>query len=271
MKRRNKMAIPKVIHYCWFGRNPKPEFVNRCIESWKRICSDYIIKEWNEDNFDISKAPLYVRQAYDAKKWAFVTDYVRLWALVEHGGVYMDTDVEVIKPIDAFLDNKAFSGFEDDTHIPTGIMASQKGFPLFEEFLHYYDDKSFFDENGEISYTTNVTIMTEICKDKGLLQNNSYQIIEGFALYPNDYFCPLDHETEKLRTTKNTVTIHWFIGSWMDESKKKYKRTVVRLSKVFGRKNSENILGVYNSIKSEGFIPYVRRHIKRENNNSKSL
>ena len=227
--------IPKTIHYCWFGRNPKPKLAEKCIKSWKKYCKDYEIIEWNEDNFDISSAPLYVKQAYEAKKWAFVTDYVRLWAMVNYGGIYMDTDVEVIKPLDPYLRHKAFSGFEDDIHIPTGIMACEKDFLLFDEFLHYYDDTSFYNDNGEISYITNVAVMTQICCEKGLIQNNTLQEIEGFVLYPKDYFCPISYYNNVLTKTKNTVTIHWFAGSWHNaetkanekarkkEAKKKYK------------------------------------------------
>ena len=123
----NKRMIPKTIHYCWFGGNPLPKLAKKCIKSWKKYCPDFEIIEWNEANFDISSAPLYVRQAYEAKKWAFVTDYVRLYALTSYGGIYMDTDVEVIKPLDFFLNHDAFSGFESEKSIPTGIMASKKG------------------------------------------------------------------------------------------------------------------------------------------------
>ena len=219
--------IPKTIHYCWFGRNPKPKLAEKCIKSWKKYCPGYEIIEWNEDNFDIASAPLYVRQAYEAKKWAFVTDYVRLWALVNYGGIYMDTDVEVIKPLDRFLSHQAFSGFEDDSHIPTGIMASEKDFPLFVEFLQYYDNAAFYNADGTISYITNVTVITNYCVAKGLIQNNTFQTIEGFALYPKEVFCPVSYQTGFLEKTKNAVTIHWFSGSWKSEADKK-KRVAQR-------------------------------------------
>ena len=176
--------IPKKIHYCWFGRNPKPELAEKCIASWQKYCPDYELTEWNEDNFDICSAPLYVRQAYEHKKWAFITDYVRLYALVNFGGVYMDTDVEVCKPLDEFLQHQAFSGFEDGINIPTGIMASEKDFPLFKYLLDYYDDVSFVNEDGTLNTVTNVTIITEMCEKKGLIKNNQFQVIDGFALYP---------------------------------------------------------------------------------------
>ena len=215
--------IPKTIHYCWFGRNPKPELAEKCIRSWKKHCSDYEIIEWNEDNFDISAAPLYVRQAYEAKKWAFVTDYVRLWAMTEFGGIYMDTDVEVLKSLDPFLVHEGFSGFETETSIPTGIMGCQKGFSLFVEFLRFYDNASFLNPDGTMDTTTNVAIMTKICLQHGLVPNGTKQNIEGFVLYPKDVFCPVSYEDGKLNKTKNTVTIHWFAGSWHSDAEKAYR------------------------------------------------
>lgn len=209
--------IPKTIHYCWFGRNPLPKLAKKCIKSWKKYCPDYEIIEWNEDNFDISSAPLYVRQAYETKKWAFVSDYVRLWAMVNYGGIYMDTDVEVVKPLDQFLVHNAFSGFEDKIHILTGIMACVKGFDLFAEFLHYYDDKSFFKLDGSLDMTTNVIIMTDICTSKGFVPNGQFQTIDGFALYPSEVFCPFNPSSGQLNRTKETATIHWFSASWFDE------------------------------------------------------
>lgn len=210
--------IPKTIHYCWFGRNPKPKLAQKCIKSWKKYCKGYEIIEWNEDNFDISSAPLYVRQAYDAKKWAFVTDYVRLWAMIKYGGIYLDTDVEVIRPLDFFLQHQAFSGFEDNTNIQTGVMACEKGFPLYREFMAYYDTVSFINADGSNNLTTNVRIITRICLEHGLVQNNTLQDICGFVLYPNDVFCPINYYDHKLYKTANTATIHWFSGSWQDTS-----------------------------------------------------
>lgn len=216
--------IPKIIHYCWFGGNPLPPLAEKCMESWKKFCPDYEIIKWSEDNFDIESAPRYVRQAYKEKKWAFVSDYVRLYAVVKYGGIYMDTDVEVLKSLDSFLKHRAFSGFEDEERIPTGIMACEKDFPLFDEFLHYYDNAGFYNSDGEISYITNVTVITGICSGKGFRPNNRFQEIEGFAIYPKHVFCPISFETGKLKKKKDTVTIHWFAGSWMsDELKKQHE------------------------------------------------
>lgn len=215
--------IPKIIHYCWFGRNPKPKLAEKCIRSWKKYCKDFEFIEWNEDNFDINNAPLYVRQAYEAKKWAFVTDYVRLYAMVKYGGVYMDTDVEVVKPLDKYLEHEAFSGFENEVNILTGIMACRKDFQLFDELLHYYDDAKFINDDGSLNMTTNVDIITEMCMKKGFIQNGQFQIVEGFALYPREYFCPTSPGAIDVKKSVNTVTIHWYAGSWLDEEKKAEK------------------------------------------------
>ena len=141
--------IPKKIHYCWFGGNPLPPLAVKCIESWKKYLPDYEIKEWNESNFDLNYND-YVREAYEAKKWAFITDVVRLYAMVTEGGIYMDTDVEVLKPLDELLQYDAVSGFESSSRIPTGLMACREGQPLFEELLHEYDVLHFKRPDGRV-------------------------------------------------------------------------------------------------------------------------
>lgn len=206
--------IPKTIHYCWFGKNPKPALAEKCIKSWKKYCPDYQIIEWNEDNFDINSVR-YVREAYEAKKWAFVTDYVRLWAIYNYGGVYMDTDVELVKKIDKYLVHEAFSGFESTAYVPTGLMAGEKGNSFYADLLHYYDERTFILEDGSPDTTTNTKIITNTMVERGLQCNNSYQVIDGFALYPSDFFCPLDARTGLLHKTKNTVAIHHFNASWL--------------------------------------------------------
>lgn len=217
--------IPKVIHYCWFGRGKMPELALNCIESWKKHLPEYKIKEWNEENFDLDMYP-YVREAYDNRKFAFVTDVVRLYALYYEGGIYMDTDVEVLKSLDPFLHHHAFSGFENDKDVPTGIMASEKGGRWAKENLDYYNDKHFIKDDGTMDVTTNVQTITKIMLPYGLKQDNSYQDFpELITFYPKDYFCPKSYKDGKIYTTKNTVTIHHFAGSWISKSGK-YKKAI---------------------------------------------
>ena len=227
--------IPKTIHYCWFGKKKLPRLAKKCIKSWKKYCPDYEIVCWNEENFDIS-INNYVRQAYENKKYAFVTDYVRLWALYNYGGIYMDTDVEVIKNIDDFLELKAFSGFENETSIQTGIIGSEKGMRIFEDFLNYYENKDFIKSNNQFDTTTNVTTTTNIMIKKGLKQNNTKQTIEDFTLFPKEYFCPIDFSTKKKNITNNTYTIHWFAGSWLPK-REKFKIWLYSFIKKYQAKN----------------------------------
>ena len=143
------MSIPKIIHYCWFGGKPKPELAEKCIKSWKKHCPDYEIREWNEDNYDLAAAPLYVRQAYEAKKWAFVTDYVRLQVVYECGGIYLDTDVELKKNLDSLLGYSAYFGFEDGKWIATGLgFGAEQGTPILQELMDDYRDIPFLLEDG---------------------------------------------------------------------------------------------------------------------------
>lgn len=233
--------IPKIIHYCWFGRGEKPELAMRCIESWREICPDYQIVEWNEDTFDIY-SNLYVKEAYEAKKYAFVTDYVRLYAMYHQGGIYMDTDVRVLKQLDEFLEYQAFSGFESSEYVPTGIMASQQGDLTIKALLSYYTNRHFVKEDGSYDIRTNTSIITEYFLEKGLVQNNQFQVIDGFALYPNNYFCPELEKLEDEEYMKDTYTIHYFSGSWKSKAAIKrenswwWKHLIVPLSR-----NSENI------------------------------
>lgn len=215
--------IPKKIHYCWFGRGEKPELAVKCIESWKKFLPDYEIIEWNEDNFDLDIYP-YVREAYDARKFAFVTDVVRLWAMYTYGGIYMDTDVEVLKPLDSLLNFEAVSGFESSTQIPTGLMAGQESFPLFKELLDEYDGLHFVQSDGSLDMTNNVIRITNTCLKHGFVPNGQQQTVDGFTLLPADYLCPKSWETGKIFITKNTLCIHHFSGSWLTSRKDKVIR-----------------------------------------------
>ena len=210
--------IPKVVHYCWFGRGEIQKKKKKCIASWKTFLPDYEIKEWNEDNFDINSNQ-YIREAYESRKFAFVTDYVRLYAIYMEGGIYMDTDVEVLKTLNPFLHHHAFSGFETDGNVPTGMMAGEKGSVWAKELLDMYDNRKFIMADGSFDMTTNTTVITKYMLGKGLVLNNRYQDFPGLCtMYPAEFFCPKDHRTGKIKCTHNTVCIHHFAGTWLEHN-----------------------------------------------------
>lgn len=216
-----KNNIPKTIHYCWFGHGKLPELAIKCIESWKKKLPDYKIIEWNEDNFDVN-CNEYVKEAYNSKKYAFVSDYVRLYALYNEGGIYMDTDVEVLKSLDPFLNHKAFSGFENNNSIPTGIMASVAKNKWIKILLDEYSDIHFIKKDGTLDTTTNVTRITNKTKDNYKIKlNDTLQDLGDVVFYPHEYFCPKDWETGIINITDKTYTIHHFNASWHSKKEKK--------------------------------------------------
>ncbi len=218
--------IPKIIHYCWFGRNPMPELAEKCIKSWKKYCPDFEIIQWNEDNFDISACPLYVRQAYEHKKWAFVTDYVRLKVVYDQGGVYLDTDVELRKKLDPLLKWKAYFGFGEQGKVGTGLgFGAEKGAPILEELMADYEGVPFVLEDGSFDRTTCPNRNTPVFKRHGLRTDNTYQELPGsIAVLPMEYLCPIDYDTGIKKLTPNTISIHWFSGSWSTTEEQELQR-----------------------------------------------
>ena len=218
-----KTMIPKIIHYCWFGRNPLPSSAKRCINSWKKYLPDYEIKEWNEDNFDVNSIP-YTRDAYAAKKYAFVSDYARFWVLYHYGGVYFDTDVEVIRPMDVFIAKGPFMGWEKPGStgvysIAPGLgLAANKEQPLYQEILHGFEHLNFYDENGERNNYSMIPLVTDLLTQKGLKKDGSMQVIDDVILYPSEYLCPMEYFTGKVTITDNTYAIHWYSMTWLPKT-----------------------------------------------------
>ena len=200
--------IPKIIHYCWFGRNPLPQSAIKCINSWKKFFPDYEIKEWNEDNFDVNIIP-YTAEAYEAKKYAFVSDYARFWILYHHGGIYFDTDVEVIKPFDDIMARGPFMGIEVDSPndsvaplVAPGLgLGAEAGMPFYKEVLNYYQPLHF--------------MTTAVLTANGMKNENSLQEVCGIWIYPREYFNPLNDNTGVLDITDNTRSIHWYTKTWL--------------------------------------------------------
>lgn len=226
--------IPRIIHYCWFGGKEKPEIIKKCINSWQIHLVGYEIREWNEDNFDINQN-LYVSEAYKAKKFAFVSDYVRVYALYKFGGIYLDTDVEIFKSFNGILHHDSFWGFEQENYIATSTIGSVKGNKLIKIFLDSYEEKKFIKEDGNYDDLTNVAIVTELLKNMGLKTNGEYQEIEGIgAFYPQTYFSPYDYINCRKFITENTYTIHYFYKSWLPLSARVKTKIKLILSNVLG-------------------------------------
>lgn len=213
--------IPKKIHYVWLGKGEKSELTKKCIDSWKKYLKDYEIIEWNEDNFDIN-SNTYLKEAYENKKYAFASDYIRLKVLYEYGGIYMDTDVEVLKTFNDFLNLNAFTCLESNGYITTGIIGSKKKNKWIKDMLNEYTNLKFVKENGSFDLTTNVIRMSALTKEKyGLKSENIYQDLNDIVVYPNDYFSPKDWNTGKINITDNTHAIHHFSCSWYTKAEKK--------------------------------------------------
>ena len=220
--------IPKIIHYCWFGRNPLPELAQRCIASWKKYLPDYEIKEWNEDNFDVNIIP-YTAEAYQAKKYAFVSDYARFWILYQYGGIYFDTDVEVIRPINDIVERGNFMGFETDPKpqlkedaskasvAPGHGLGVNPGLGLGKKMLDFYEGKHFVHEAVMRNQITVVHIATQVLRENGLKNVAGIQEVADCFIYPSEYFCPINVTTGRIHVEKNTRTIHHYAGTWVDK------------------------------------------------------
>lgn len=215
-------VIPKIIHYCWFGRNPLPKSAKKCIASWKKYLPDYEIKEWNEDNFDVNIIP-YTRDAYEAKKYAFVSDFARFWVLFKFGGLYFDTDVEVIRPMDDLVGKGAFMGWETANQdgvqkVAPGLgLCAPIGHPLYKEILVRYENLTFYDLNGVINKYTMIPLVTEILENYGLRLDGTKQQVAETTIFPAEYFCPMNNITGDLLVAENTFSIHWYSMSWISK------------------------------------------------------
>lgn len=218
--------IPKVIHYCWFGKNPLPGDVKKCIESWKKHCPDYEIKQWDESNFDV-EAHSFMKEAYEAKSWAFVSDYARLKVIYDNGGIYLDTDVELLKNIDFLLENKGFIGVQQDRHLcATGLgFGAEKENIVIKRMMEKYDTLSFdFNNKMEISCPI---LNTEALREFGFVYTEDIQRLEDMIIYPPEYFDPLSPGHENLKG-ENTISIHHYSATWVG-GKAMLKRKIMRL------------------------------------------
>ncbi len=235
--------IPKKIHYCWFGGNPLPDDAKKFINSWKKYCPDYEIIEWNESNFDININD-YVKEAYQAKKWAFVTDYARLFIIYNYGGVYFDTDVEVIKNIDTFLKYSGFFAIETSGYIATGLgFGAKKNNKYVKKMLDEYNNIHFKLDNGKYDLTSCPVRNTKSVQnifDK-VMDKSKFEVIDDIAFLPKDYFCPIDFNTGNFNMTDNTYAIHHFSCSWFSELDKQKDEIYRKYKKRYGEKKGKII------------------------------
>ena len=220
--------IPKRIHYCWFGRAEKPKLATKCIDSWKKYCPDYEIIEWNEDNFDIN-LNAYTKMCYEQKKYAFLSDYVRLLVVFKHGGIYFDTDVEVVKSFDDLLLHKAFFGFETTDFVNTGQgFGAESSDEIVEQLITKYD----LVLDGLHGVIGCPVLNTKALVEYGFTMDGVFQQKNDVVVLPKDYFNPFDDNTGVLKITDNTYSIHWYGKSWMDRKvifRNKVSRIVHRI------------------------------------------
>lgn len=240
--------IPKIIHYIWFGGNPYPEKIQYCIESWKKRLPEYEFKLWNEETFDVNSVP-FTREAYENRKWAFVSDYVRVWALHKYGGVYLDTDIEVIKPLDKFLGHRLVLGTDEEGHL-TALMASEAGHPYWEKILDMYANLSFEQQDGTLNFTVNNFYLEQLLEAYGYRVANVRQTLrEGIEIYPDDYFHGVSLMNGKEHRTSNTHAIHWHTLTWC--GKKTHVQRFLRvklLKRIIGGEAAANLAVTFHKL-----------------------
>lgn len=259
--------IPKIIHYCWVGNAPKPKSVLYCIESWKKFCPDYEIREWNESNYDFSKN-LYMKQAYEAKKWGFVPDYARLDIIYEYGGIYLDTDVELIKSFDEMLNYTAFMGFENTgdgeffVNCGHGFGAEPHN-KIIGAARELYEHIRFLNEDKTYNMLPSPHYTTQTLKKYGLVQENKDQKLSDMIVYASDVLCPKNFRTGEIGISKRTISIHHFTASWLDEKIKEELKRQQRLEKRLGKKGTQKYLWLESVWKKYSGIQMVTKLPRR--------
>lgn len=232
-KRFQKELIPRTLHYCWFGKRPLPDRYKKWMASWNRYCPDYEIIEWNESNYDITKSK-YMKQAYEKEKWGFVSDIARLDIIYHYGGIYLDTDVELVNNLDDLLYQEGFAGFESNEYVNLGLgFGAAKGLSVMKEMLDAGENMEFYDKQGRLNMLTCPVWQTRLLKQKGLLTNGEYQIIEGLTILPEKVLSGKSFSTRRIRLAPYTKAIHHYDGSWLNEEQ---RREFLNLEEVMNRK-----------------------------------
>lgn len=257
--------ISKKIHYCWFGGNPLDAKAINCIESWKKFFPDYEIIQWDESNFDVTQVD-FMEKAYRNKKWAFVSDVARLLIVYENGGMYFDTDVEVVHSYDDILNvsGKAFMGMESEGMVNTGLgFGAEKSHPFLKKCLEVYKQLDYEEYKDHISDIACPILTTRLLESAGFIKEDRIQSVEEVDIYPTTYFAPMDYQTGKIKLTDKTHSIHWYNASWQDESTKKEQEKLRKLKAVVGNTLAETLYGIVFCIKREGVLGYIVHRIKK--------
>ncbi len=233
--------IPKIIHYCWFGKGELPEKAKKCIASWKQFCPDYELIQWSEDNYEIPDIP-FLKKAYEDRKWSFVTDYIRLDVVYRMGGVYFDTDVELLKPLDNLLSYRAYFGFEEVNTVNTGLgFGAEKNCDILREMMGcYYSLPACQSDEEYIQYTCPI-VQTPILKKRGLILDGITQMLGDVKIFSPEYLNPRDYLTGQLRKTENSISVHWYDASWQSLADQKVSELRHKLTPLFGVKNAWRI------------------------------
>lgn len=211
-----------------------PEKNKTCVESWKKFCPDYEIIEWNESNYDFSECT-YMAQAYEAELWGFVPDYARLDIICREGGIYLDTDVELLKSLDDLLSCKAFMGFENRKSVAPGLgFGAEPGNEILKQMRDLYHSFSFYNENGTPNIAPSPFYATKLLRSYGLQLNGKRQFVHGIDIFPAEYFAPLCYTDNRLKITENTYGIHWYHASWHTPEQKKRTKRIQRINRIFG-------------------------------------
>lgn len=231
--------IPKILHYCWLGGKEKPADIQAYIAGWKKIMPGYEIVEWNESNFPFDEAYCpYIREALKTKKWAFVTDYMRLYVLYQYGGIYLDTDVEILKDLDIFTENKSFIGFESSYTLCTAVIGAEKNCAWVKDLIEEYKKRRFVDERGNVDNTPNSEYLFEHfqLKDGMKFSESIQKLSSGLCVYPQEYFSPVNYMTMTRNVTDNTYVIHHYKGTWKTPSEIQKDRIKGFITRIIGEK-----------------------------------
>lgn len=255
--------IPKIIHYCWFGNGEMKPEMKKCLSSWKKYCPDYKIICWNEKNFDINLCD-YIREAYEAKKYAFVADFCRLFVLKKYGGFYFDTDIELLQSVERLRKYPAVSGFEEGSYLQTAFIGSEKDGEWVDYLFSYYHNRKFYKRDGSFDITTNVSTITNMtAEDFYLARNNKEQDLGVVHIFPKEVFSPKSFSTGIITKTANTICIHHFDSTWTGREAKKERMHRYKIFRIFGRKLGTKVLSFEEVTGQEGIMRAIIRIFMR--------